>query len=175
MLNHNLFPFIVIPLAFIFILELIFSFAWVPFYFRNGISLVSKSYPTILMLNLPPFVDRLEQALKGSMFRPTIVIKQFNNKEFGFRNAFTSRNLASGIIRIEPSNGRITIIGHLSWVYLLLILFGAANSIIFAQLSIFLGYLFIGGLGIFFQWRITLAVEKIIHDTLQNEGLILND
>ncbi len=173
--NYGPFPFFIIPFVLLFILELILLFAWVQFYFRNGIPLVSKSYATKQMLKLGPFVDRLEEALTGSYFRPKIVIKQFNDEEFGFRNAFTSRYLTSGIIRIEPSNGRITIKGHLPWIYPLLILVGATASIVFTQTYIFFGNLLVTILSIFIQWRITLGIEKIMHDTLKNEGLILDD
>lgn len=173
--NVDYFPFLVVPLVLLMILEQIFAMAWVPFYFRVGIPLVSKSYRTPLMFELGPHKAVLEHALQRGWFRPQIVFKSFNKDEFGFRNTFTSRSQVNGIVRVEPSNGRLTITGNLSWSFLMLILFGALSSIIFAQPWTFAGFLFIAGIGAFFQWRMTLAIEKIIHDTLKNEGLILDD
>ena len=171
----DLFPFFMIPLLLIIILELIFSLAWVPFYFRNGIPLVRKSYRIPLMFELSPHVGALEKALKRSFFRPEVKIKSFSSSEFGFRNAFTSRSQVNGLIRVEQNNGRLTITGYLSWAFIMLILFGALTSIFFAQPWTFLGFLFIAGLGAFFQWLVTNSVQTILYKTLQTEGLILDD
>ena len=79
------------------------------------------------------------------------------------------------MIRVEPSNGRLTITGHLYWAFIIIILFGALTSIIDVQPFVFIGFLFIAGLSIFIQWLITKAVINSIHETLKNEGLILDD
>jgi len=173
--NIELFPFLVVPLVLLMILELIFSMAWVPFYFRSGIPLISKSYRTPLDFELSPHKSTLENALKRGWFRPQIVFKQFSKDEFGFRNTFSSRSQVIGMIRVEPSNGRLTITGYLSWAFVVLILFGAIVSISWTQPWAFLGFLFIAGIGIFLQRLMSIAVEKIMYQTLKNERLILDD
>jgi len=175
MTGEELFPFLFIPFFLAMILELIFSLAWVQFYYRNGIPLVKKSCRIPLMFDLTPHVGTLQSSLKRGFFRPAITIKPFSQNEFGFRNTFTSRSQVNGMIRVEPSNGRLTITGHLYWAFIIMILFGALTSIVVAQPFVFIGFLFIAGLSIFFQWLITKAVINSIHETLKKEGLIVDD
>ncbi|MCA9931581.1 MAG: hypothetical protein KC419_24020 [Anaerolineales bacterium] len=168
-------PFLMIPLFLLLILETIFSLAWVKFYYRNGIPLVKRSYRIPLMFDLTPHVNTLENALKRGVFRPAITIKPFGSNEFAFRNRFTSRNQVNGIIRVESSNGRITITGHIYWAFLIMLVFGIYVSFAIGNGLPFFGFLFIGGLGLFFQWLMTNSIINIMYDTMQKEGLLLDD
>jgi len=81
----------------------------------------------------------------------------------------------NGLIRVEASNGRLIITGHIYWASILMVLFGAVLSITSTQVFIFIGFGFIAGLSIFFQWLMTRAIINAMQETLKNEGLILDD
>jgi len=72
------------------------------------------------MPDLAAKIPELEQKLKRSMWRPAIVFRALNEHEIAFRNNFGSRNAMSGLIRLEPSQGRIRISGNLYWMFFML-------------------------------------------------------
>jgi hypothetical protein len=120
---NDYFPFLFVMVAALVVLsfgEMAISGMWLPAYFRYGIPLFRQEYPLAAMPDLAAKIPELEQRLKRSMWRPAIVFRALNANEIAFRNNFGSRNAMSGLIRLEPNQGRMRISGNLYWTYLLI-------------------------------------------------------
>jgi hypothetical protein len=99
--------------------EMAVSGMWLPAYYRYGIPLFRKEYPLTTMPNLAAKIPELEQKLKRSAWRPAVVFRELDKNEIAFRNSFGSKNPLSGLVRLEPSQGRMRISGHLHWTFFL--------------------------------------------------------
>ena len=121
---NQFFPFIIPVIVAIMVVasvaEMAFSGMWLPAYFRYGIPLFRQEYPLTTMPDLAAAIPELEQKLKRSAWRPAIVFRVLDRNEIAFRSSFGSKNTMSGLIRLEPSQGRMQISGHLYWTLLLI-------------------------------------------------------
>jgi hypothetical protein len=114
-----IFPMLLVVFVGVSVAELFVAGLWLPFYFRFGIPLFRQSYPMTYKPDLAAKIPELEQTLKRSMWRPSIVFRPLNNHEIAFRYKFGSRNNpVAGLISLEPAQGRMTITGNLYWTYL---------------------------------------------------------
>lgn len=99
--------------------EMAVSSLWWPAYYQYAIPLFRKEYPLTTMPDLASKIPELEQKLKRSMWRPSIVFRALDGGDIAFRNNFGSRNAMSGLIRLEPNQGKMRISGHLYWTFFL--------------------------------------------------------
>jgi hypothetical protein len=100
--------------------EMAVSSLWLPAYYQYAIPLFRKEYPLMTVPDLAAQIPELEQKLKRSAWRPSIVFRALNANEIAFRNKFGNRNAMSGLIRLEPNQGRMRISGHLYWTFFLM-------------------------------------------------------
>lgn len=100
--------------------EMVISGLWLPAYYRYSIPLFRKEYPLTTMPDLAGKIPELEQKLKRSMWRPAIVFRALDSGDIAFRNKFGTRNAMSGLVRLEPNQGRMRISGNLYWTFLLM-------------------------------------------------------
>jgi hypothetical protein len=122
------------------------SAMWLPAYFRYGIPLFRKEYPLTTMPDLAAQIPELEQKLKRSGGRSSIVFRALDTHEIAFRNKFGTRDGISGLIRLEPNQRRMRISGNLYWSVLLIpvmFLAGAANGFISVFFAIFISAIFV--------------------------------
>ncbi len=115
-----IFPVMIITIVALSLGELLISALWLPAYFRYRLPLFRKEYPLTTMPDVAAIIPELEQKLKRSLGRPAIVFRALNANEIAFRNNFGSRNAMSGLIRLQPDQGRMCISGHLYWSFFLL-------------------------------------------------------
>lgn len=99
--------------------EMAISGMWLPAYYRYSIPLFRKEYSLTAMPDLAAKIPELEQKLKRSMWRPSIVFRALEGGDVAFRNNFGSRNAMSGLIRLEPNQGRMRISGNMYWTFFL--------------------------------------------------------
>lgn len=120
---NEYFPFIIPAIAILIAItsmaEMVISSMWLPAYYQYAIPLFRKEYPLTMMPDLAAQIPELEQKLKRSAWRPSIVFRALNANEIAFRNKFGTRNAMSGLIRLEPNQGRMRISGHLYWTFFL--------------------------------------------------------
>lgn len=110
--------------------EMTISYLWLPAYFRYSLPLFRKEYPLTTMPDLAAQIPELEQKLKRSGGRSSIVFRALDTHEIAFRNKFGTRDGMSGLIRLEPNRGRMRISGNLYWSILLMpfMVFALASS-----------------------------------------------
>ncbi len=99
--------------------EMMISGFWLPIYYQYGVPLFRKEYSLMTMPDLAAKIPELEQKLKRSFWRPSVVFRVLNKNEIAFRNNFGSKNPLSGLIRLDPNQGRMYVTGHLYWTLLL--------------------------------------------------------
>lgn len=114
---------------------------WIPAYYQVAIPLFRKEYPLTTMPDLVANIPELEQKLKRSAWRPSIVFRALNPNEIAFRNKFGTRNAMSGLVRLEPNQGRMRISGHLYWTFFLTPLLFLMMVLIFPISAFFLLFL----------------------------------
>ncbi|MBE2223871.1 MAG: hypothetical protein IAF02_20190 [Anaerolineae bacterium] len=115
-----IFPVMIMIVVILSLGEMVISGMWLPAYYRYSIPLFRKEYPLTMMPDLAAKIPELEQKLKRSMGRRAIVFRALNANEIAFRNNFGSRNAMSGLIRLQPDQGRMRISGNLYWTFFLL-------------------------------------------------------
>ncbi len=113
------FPLMIGLIVLVSLAEMAISSMWLPAYFQYAIPLFRKEYPLTMMPDLVGQIPELEQKLKRSAWRPSIVFRALNANEIAFRNKFGTRNAMSGLIRLEPNQSRMRISGHLYWTFFL--------------------------------------------------------
>ena len=125
------FPWFIVILIIISVGEMMISGFWLPIYYQYGVPLFRKEYSLMAMPDLAAKIPELEQKLKRSFWRPSVVFHVLNKNEIAFRNNFGSKNALSGLIRLDPNRGRMYVTGHLYWTLLLspfiLILIGISS------------------------------------------------
>ncbi len=113
------FPWVIAILIIISVGEMMISGFWLPIYYQYGVPLFRKEYSLMTMPDLAAKIPELEQKLKRSFWRPSVVFRVLNKNEIAFRNNFGSKNALSGLIRLDLNRGRIYVTGHLYWTLLL--------------------------------------------------------
>lgn len=112
-------PAIAVLIALASLAEMAISSMWLPAYYRFAIPLFRKEYSLTTMPDLAARIPELEQKLKRSAWRPSIVFRALDGNDIAFRNKFGTRNAMSGLIRLEPNQGRMRVSGHLYWTFFL--------------------------------------------------------
>jgi hypothetical protein len=111
-------PLLFFAVLFLFVLislgEVICYLLWLPFYFRTGIPVFSAEIPLPNAFQLTLDIPQLEQKLKG-FWGPRVVFKQLQPNEYAFRQSFTTRNPAVGLITFDTLRSTIIIKGYVYW------------------------------------------------------------
>jgi len=143
--------------------EMAISGMWLPAYYRYAIPLFRKEYPLPTMPDLAAKIPELEQQLKRSAWRPSIVFRALDGNDIAFRNNFGSRNAMSGLIRLDPSQSRMRISGHIYWTFFLTPLMFMMMVVIFPMsffVLIFLLAIFVMVFGM--QWYQYSKIAAVI-------------
>lgn len=103
------------------LLEMALSYFWTPWYFRTGIPIYRKNYilPQRMQLNAQSIKNKWvsDEFAAKLIFRDTgeneVALRESMKKEFAFR--FYYAPIMRGLIRRNPMNNRIEIVGFLNW------------------------------------------------------------
>lgn len=126
------------------LIEHMFLLAWVPIYFRTGIPVFSKTFPSSRSLNLSRHIPAIEQNMKDQLWHLRIEFRAITPLEYAFRENFLEFRfpLVRGIlvmhslIRIHPNTKSFSITGYLNWYILLLAMAIIADAIIHGPFAI---------------------------------------